>query len=101
MDYLKCRRKVSDQIDSRQAPEKSGRQAVPLLINCYCGTAGDPSLLELLVAMILSAQCTDKRINQITPVLFERYLTAQSFGYGHPRARYERTIVRIAHSEPT
>jgi endonuclease-3 len=31
---------------------------------------------ELLVAVILSAQCTDKRVNQITPVLFERYPTA-------------------------
>jgi endonuclease-3 len=28
---------------------------------------------ELLVAVILSAQCTDKRINQITPALFDRY----------------------------
>ncbi|WP_374951491.1 endonuclease III [Mucilaginibacter sp.] len=28
---------------------------------------------QLLVAVILSAQCTDKRINQITPALFERY----------------------------
>jgi len=43
MDYLKYRRTVTDQIDSRQAPKKSGRQAVPLLIDCYCGTAGDHS----------------------------------------------------------
>lgn len=28
---------------------------------------------ELLVAVILSAQCTDKRVNQITPVLFAQY----------------------------
>ncbi|RYE26190.1 MAG: endonuclease III [Sphingobacteriaceae bacterium] len=28
---------------------------------------------QLLVAVILSAQCTDKRINQITPALFERF----------------------------
>ena len=28
---------------------------------------------ELLVAVILSAQCTDKRINQITPALFTQY----------------------------
>ena len=28
---------------------------------------------ELLIAVILSAQCTDKRINQITPKLFERF----------------------------
>ncbi|HYK75773.1 MAG TPA: endonuclease III [Daejeonella sp.] len=33
---------------------------------------------ELLVAVILSAQCTDKRINQVTPALFERYPDAQS-----------------------
>jgi endonuclease-3 len=33
---------------------------------------------ELLVAVILSAQCTDKRINMITPRLFERYPTPES-----------------------
>ena len=32
---------------------------------------------ELLIAVILSAQCTDKRINQITPKLFERYPTPE------------------------
>lgn len=31
------------------------------------------SPLELLVATILSAQCTDKRVNQVTPALFSRY----------------------------
>lgn len=31
---------------------------------------------ELLVAVILSAQCTDKRVNLITPAFFERYPTA-------------------------
>jgi len=30
---------------------------------------------ELLVAVILSAQCTDTRVNQVTPALFERYPT--------------------------
>jgi len=33
---------------------------------------------ELLVAVILSAQCTDKRINQVTPALFERFPEAES-----------------------
>ncbi|MDB4904020.1 MAG: DNA-(apurinic or apyrimidinic site) lyase/endonuclease [Mucilaginibacter sp.] len=33
---------------------------------------------QLLVAVILSAQCTDKRINQVTPDLFERYPTPQA-----------------------
>lgn len=32
---------------------------------------------QLLVAVILSAQCTDKRVNQYTPALFERYPTVQ------------------------
>jgi endonuclease-3 len=31
------------------------------------------SLYELLVCVMLSAQCTDKRVNLITPALFERY----------------------------
>lgn len=33
---------------------------------------------QLLVAVILSAQCTDKRINQVTPALFERFPTPKS-----------------------
>lgn len=33
---------------------------------------------ELLVAVILSAQCTDKRINQVTPALFDRFPDAES-----------------------
>lgn len=33
---------------------------------------------QLLVAVILSAQCTDKRVNMITPALFEAYPDAQS-----------------------
>lgn len=32
---------------------------------------------ELLVAVVLSAQCTDKRVNQVTPALFEAYPTAE------------------------
>jgi endonuclease III len=35
--------------------------------------------LELLVATILSAQTTDKRVNQVTPVLFGRYHTAADY----------------------
>ena len=35
------------------------------------------SAFQLLVSTLLSAQCTDKRINQITPALFRRYPTPQ------------------------
>ena len=36
------------------------------------------SAFQLLVATLLSAQCTDKRINQVTPALFSRYPTAEA-----------------------
>ena len=36
------------------------------------------SVFQLLVAVILSAQCTDKRVNQVTPDLFARYPDAYS-----------------------
>src|SRR5687767_8288178 len=35
--------------------------------------------LELMVAVILSAQCTDKRVNLVTPALFARYHTAADY----------------------
>ena len=36
------------------------------------------SVFQLLVAVMLSAQCTDKRINQVTPALFHRFPDARS-----------------------
>ena len=38
---------------------------------------------ELLVATILSAQCTDKRVNEVTPGLFAKYPTIQDFAHAH------------------
>lgn len=35
--------------------------------------------LELLVAVILSAQCTDKRVNLVTPALFKKYRKAEDY----------------------
>ena len=37
------------------------------------------SHFEILISTILSAQCTDKRVNKITPVLFKKYKTARGF----------------------
>jgi endonuclease-3 len=37
------------------------------------------SPLELVVATILSAQCTDRRVNMVTPVLFSRYRSAADY----------------------
>lgn len=39
---------------------------------------------QLLVAVILSAQCTDKRVNLTTPALFERYPTADRLAQATP-----------------
>jgi endonuclease III len=39
---------------------------------------------ELLVATILSAQCTDQRVNQVTPALFKRYRTPLEFAQAKP-----------------
>ena len=35
--------------------------------------------LQLLIATILSAQCTDERVNKVTPALFDRYRSAKAF----------------------
>lgn len=65
---------------------------------------------ELLVATILSAQCTDERVNQVTPALFARYPTPQAFaaaergeleeavrptGFYRQKARYIHEASRI------
>jgi len=42
------------------------------------------SPLQLLVATILSAQCTDERVNMVTPALFARYQTAADFAGADP-----------------
>jgi endonuclease-3 len=47
--------------------------------------------LQLLVATILSAQCTDERVNQVTPSLFRMYGTAADFA-GAPRKELEAAI---------
>ena len=39
---------------------------------------------ELLVATILSAQCTDERVNRVTPALFERYPDARTLSAAAP-----------------
>lgn len=44
---------------------------------------GEP--LELLIATILSAQCTDERVNKTTPALFKRFKTVEDFATAPPR----------------
>jgi len=43
------------------------------------------SPLQILVATILSAQCTDEKVNQITPALFRKYPTPSDFASADPK----------------
>jgi endonuclease-3 len=44
---------------------------------------------QLLIAVILSAQCTDKRVNLITPALFEAFPTVEALAASSPEGVYE------------
>lgn len=46
---------------------------------------------QLLVATVLSAQCTDVKVNQVTPALFEKYKTIPDFAEAD-RAEFEKYI---------
>ena len=47
------------------------------------------SVFQLLVAVVLSAQCTDKRVNQVTPELFRRYPDAHAMSQADETEVYE------------
>ena len=51
------------------------------------------SAFQLLVATLLSAQCTDKRINMVTPALFARYPDAQHMAKASEEDIYEQTNI--------
>lgn len=72
------------------------------------------SPLELVVATMLSAQCTDERVNKVTPALFKRYGSARAYaeasikdleklvystGYYRSKARYLKGIGKILDEE--
>jgi endonuclease-3 len=68
------------------APERV-RQIIAGLDHLYPGATcalTHRSAWELVVATILSAQCTDVRVNMVTPVLFEKYPTVQDFAALEP-----------------
>ena len=68
----------------------------------YPGTAEDLCALEhrnpyeLLAATILSAQCTDERVNMVTPHLFARYPTPEDLAGGGARSTSRRSSARPA-----
>lgn len=67
---------------SLKAKRALAAQLSPLLAERYPGlqiSLDYSNPLELVVATILSAQCTDERVNRVTPALFERYPSATGY----------------------
>jgi len=67
---------------SKSSAPKRAREIARRLGSVYPGAhcaLHHSSALELLVATILSAQCTDERVNRVTPELFRKYRTAEDY----------------------
>ncbi len=74
----------SPSVKPKTAAERQARvtKILAILDKMYPGVTcalHHSSAWELLVATILSAQCTDKRVNQVTPGLFRKYPTIRDF----------------------
>src|SRR6266571_7820239 len=73
--------------ESREAKRSRARRIIRELKKSYPDAKialdfGNP--LELLVATILSAQCTDERVNMVTPALFKKYPGARDYVRAEP-----------------
>src|SRR6516162_7522408 len=68
--------------ESKQAKLARAKRIIEGLQNTYPDAhceLNHSNPLELLIATILSAQCTDKRVNLVTPLLFQRYPSAATY----------------------
>jgi len=84
---MKKRTRASPPRETTAERKKRARKILAGLRRAYPGadcalTHQDP--LQLLVSTILSAQSTDETVNKVTPVLFERYRTAQALADASP-----------------
>ena len=85
---------MGGKVQSRGKRGKAGRAArIARLLDKHYPAAAcslvfeDP--LQLLVATVLSAQCTDARVNQVTPALFRRYRSAADYAAADPESLME------------
>ena len=73
--------------ESREAKRARARQILKHLERAYpdAKIALDfTTPLELMVATILAAQCTDERVNTVTPALFRKYPSAEAYAGANP-----------------
>jgi endonuclease-3 len=73
-------RTLTSRADTRQRAQSIGRKLHAAMPDAKVELS-HRSPWELLVATILSAQCTDERVNQVTPALFKRYKTPADLGH--------------------
>jgi endonuclease-3 len=72
---------VQSKVDSKQLKQrirKIREGLAKLYPDAHCALI-HANALELLIATILSAQCTDERVNKVTPALFKKYPDARAF----------------------
>ncbi len=81
---------MSTTVASQRRAVRIARRLAKIYPDATCALVYD-SPLELLIATILSAQCTDVRVNLVTEQLFRKYRTAEDFARA-PLAQLERAI---------
>lgn len=81
------RENLADKTERTQKIISALKQVYP---NAHC-ELNFKTPLQLLIATILSAQCTDKRVNLVTAELFKKYKTARDFA-GAPLAELEAAV---------
>ncbi len=70
--------------DSKEGKKRRARKIEILLRERYPSAPAAlqyANPLQLLISVILSAQCTDARVNMVTPALFKKYATAEAFAH--------------------
>lgn len=77
-----ARRKRTFEEETGKEKAKRAEETLKRLVECHPDAKvalqhRDP--LQLMVATILSAQCTDERVNRVTPELFNRFPTAEAY----------------------
>ncbi|HKB42233.1 MAG TPA: endonuclease III [Gemmataceae bacterium] len=90
---LPARRTLSPLIQLRRRVRRILNGLAHLYPDAKCALHFDGPL-QLLVATILSAQCTDRQVNLVTPALFARYPDAQAFANAK-QAELEKMIQKI------
>jgi endonuclease-3 len=82
--------RMGSTVTARTHAARVARKLAELYPDAECSLVHD-SPLELLIATILSAQCTDERVNIVTQELFRRYRTAEDFARA-PLPQLEKAI---------